>query len=509
MANIIGDLLWNYFLKPYQRWMLDNAYRYNKEELMRGNDLGALTPEIILKDYGVTDQGLREEFIARWATLPEKSESPVDAMSTLMETLSGQAARAQLEAVAGVSIGDTEPVTQRLFEQLGIVTNVGSLAAAAEMAGAAIPTTNLQHAGLAVRGYMDIAGLTQITGFGYGMLFSNIVSPLVTQELNAKVKTALPDPLLTIRARRRGFLTEAQKNDIFSRYGFSDDYRTAIEKTEEFYPQPQDFIRFAVRDTFNDAVVSEYGYDNDFPSAILEKTAQAGISEEWMKHFWRAHWEMPSVQMGYEMLHRDIITTEQLTLLLRISDVAPTWIPRLIEMSYSPYTRVDTRRLFVDGVITREEVKRNYKDIGYDEEHAEKLTEWTCKSITAEKKEKTRDLTESKIMQAYTYGEKSADETKELLTGLNYDEEETALIIALADYQMTFDELDQEWKVLKAEYLAGIVSDSTAGERMAELKLPQRQQEKWLRQLKREAYLAEVAAFVKALAAAKKKEEAE
>ncbi|MDD5348506.1 MAG: hypothetical protein PHT59_07825, partial [Candidatus Omnitrophica bacterium] len=306
--------------------------------------------------------------------------------------------------------------------------------------------------------------------------------------------------LTTITAFRRGALTADQKNDIFARYGFPEDYTAAMVKASEFYPTAQDFVRFAVRDTFKPDVVAKYGYDSDYPSDIDNYVEAAGVSPEWMRHFWRAHWQIPSPQMGFDMLHRGVISADDLRTLLKVGDYAPGWVDPIIKISYSPLTRVDTRRLYKDGIITEAQVFRNYLDIGYDEEKARWLTDWTKKSLTQEKKDKVRDLTESKILQAYSFGEYDAKETADNLVALGYDETEADLLIALADYQATFDEIAAEWKVIKAEYLAGLLNEQSAAARMDDLGLPQRQQEKWLRQLTREARLVEI----KALAAAKK-----
>ncbi len=505
MSNIVGDILWNYITKPYQMLLLDKAYQYYKEEAIRGEPVDYMTADMVLKDYGVTDPQLRADFTTRWQTLPKPSKKPVDSMNILLNTLAGQAAKSQLEAVSGVKIDDTTPVSQRLFEQLGIMAEIGAAAAAAEIAGAAIPTTNLQYAGVAIKDYLEVCGLNQITGFGYGMLFSNVVSPMVAQELNRKVHPTLIDPVTSIVGYRRGALSLAQMTDILARQGYSDIYQKALLETTLFYPSPQDFILFATRDTFKPDVVAKYGYDQDYPSDIDAQAEKAGISSEWMRHYWRAHWQLPSPQMGYEMMHRRIITREEMATLLKIGDMAPWWAEKVIDISYSPYTRVDVRRLYKDGIIDETGVYENYLDIGYDEEHARNLTDWTIKDASRVTTGKAKDLTESKILKAYEYGELTVEQTTEFLVKLGYDQEESAVIIALIDHQATFNERDQEWKLLKARYVAGLDDEGKAKTVMDKLKLPQKQQEKWLRQLKREKELDEIAVYKKQQTASAKK----
>jgi len=480
-----------------QERALDNAYVLESGRRELGQ---TATPDFCsetAKNLDVKDPEVLAKWVERCAKLPEPIKKEAGGLDLLADVLKGEAAKAQIEAVTGITIDEEDRYTSRLFEQLGLVTNIGAAAAGLEIAGSAIPTTNLQHAGIAVRSYLDVAGLTQITGFGYGMLFSSLVGPLVQHEVYAKARPMLLDAATAIIAERRGFLTSDETSRILAQHGFSDDYQKALAESLTFHPGAGDLVRFAVRDTFRPDIVAKYGYDEEFPSGIVPYGVQGGVSEFWMKHYWRAHWELPSVTMGYEMLHRGKITIEEMQTLLKIGDVAPWWIPKMIDISYSPYTRVDTRRLFKDGVISREEVLRNYRDIGYDTEKAEKMTEWTCKAVTGEKKEKTRDLTESKVLKAYQTGKASTSDTSSALVDLGYDDDEIKLLLALVDYTDEEDDLNGEWKVVKAEYLAGIYTPNTIGDRLNKLQLPQKQQILWRRQLDREVRLVEIAAYVK------------
>lgn len=477
MSNIIGDLLWNYITKPIQaiidipktliEWLAKGAVTEAKREIaLKSID------EKQFKDPVIRDAvaKLKKE----WQHSPEGGS---DIARDLISIVSGRAALVQLEYIAGVAVKSDSPVTARMFDQIAIITDISVLSNTLKIIGSLIPTTNAQYMGIALDDYIASSGLTQITGFGYGMLFSNVVSPLVAYELNQKMRPNLIPSADAIRLQYRELLTDTQMKEIMSKQGFSDVYQTALYKGFEFWPGPLDFVRFAVRETFKPDIVAKYQYDAEFPSDIVPYAKKGGLSEEWLKHYWRAHWELPSVQMGYEMLHRDKITVDELKTLIAIADIAPWWRDKLIDISYSPFTRVDTRRLFVDGVITRDEVKRNYKDIGYNDEKAEKLTEWTCKGVSDVKKETVKDLTESKILKAYQTGKSNTEDTTAALKNMGYDDNEAALLLSLVDYQSDEDELDQEWKVLKAEYLAGIKDDVKAEALMTELKMPQKQQE--------------------------------
>jgi len=99
-----------------------------------------------------------------------------------------------------------------------------------------------------------------------------------------------------------------------------------------------------------------------------------------------AHWILPSPTMAYEMFHRLrkgrvkaelVFGKEELERLLRYADYLPFYIPRMVEIAYSPFTRVDVRRMARERVLSHEDVIECYMDIGYNKERAEKLALWT------------------------------------------------------------------------------------------------------------------------------------
>jgi hypothetical protein len=496
MSNVIGDLFWNYFgvylemiasipatlIKTLAKGAIDEAKR--EIALKSIDETQFKTPEI------------REAFRKLKASWQHSPEGGADIAHDLINIVVGKAAQVQLENIAGIQITDEEILTKRLFDQIAIITDVSLAASILTVIGSFIPATNAQYMGIVLREYMQDAGVTQVTGFGYGMLFSNVISPLMAYELNKKIRPSLPASSDAIRLGYRQLLTPDQVDDVLSKQGYSDAYIEALQKGFEFYPTPQDFISFAVRETFREDIVLKYQYDADYPTAIDDYVLKAGLTPFWTKHYWRAHWQLPSINLGYEMLHRDIIGEADLITLLKIGDIAPWWIPKLVAASYSPYTRVDTRRLYTDGILTREQVKRNYKDIGYDEEHAENLTVWTCKAMTDEKKAKTKDLTEAAIIRAYRFGQVDASATSESLTALGYDEDEAALILSLADYQTFEDELAGEYAVLKDEFSAELKTEAQVKDHLSKLKLSQREQERWIRQLKRDKRRFDISVLV-------------
>jgi hypothetical protein len=105
---------------------------------------------------------------------------------------------------------------------------------------------------------------------------------------------------------------------------------------------------------------------------------------------------------------------------------------------YNPYTRVDVRRMYGQGILTREQVKRSYMDGGYDDEHAENLTAWTINyedgnggSIP----EALKGITEGVISSAVAKGMMSDGDAHTALVDLKNSPEVSDLMIKLAHWK--------------------------------------------------------------------------
>lgn len=258
--------------------------------------------------------------------------------------------------------------------------------------------------------------------------FSPMLQEL-TQEVNAKIRPSVLTPGEIITARWRGKIDQPFANQEFAWLGYDETRQKVLEDITTFYPSPQDFITFAVRDTFNKDVVKRYKYDDNYPTDINQYVAKSGMSPDWLLHYWRAHWQLPSPTQMYEMLHRGKITMEDAETLLKTADYAPYFIKPMLDISYNTYTRVDVRRMYNEGVLTRDEVKAAYLEIGYDEIKAEKLTDWTTKESMG----RERDLTLSQIIEAYKDGALTDTDAIKQLIGLGYDDNESKLVLKLED----------------------------------------------------------------------------
>lgn len=240
----------------------------------------------------------------------------------------------------------------------------------------------------------------------------------------------------------RGEISQEEHDNVLRLMGF-DDRSIAIKKMLYWtIPTPSDLIRMAVRECFSPEIAEKFGQYEDLPQEFVEWANKVGLSEFWAKAYWAAHWDLPSPQMGFEMLHRQIINEEELKLLLRALDVMPFWRDKLIQLSYNPYTRVDVRRMYQMGILDEEGVYRTYRDLGYDHEHALNLTEFTKRYYSPEdysELDKYKEVTQGLLIKAYKRGVLSRDDLRSRLIELGYHPDDAELIIAIADVEISLE----------------------------------------------------------------------
>jgi hypothetical protein len=139
--------------------------------------------------------------------------------------------------------------------------------------------------------------------------------------------------------------------------GIHPSYNALYKELAYQIPPVADIITMAVREAFTPEIAARFGQYQDLPPDFVQWVGKKGLSREWAERYWAAHWSLPSPQQGFEMLHRNIISKEELQLLLRALDIMPFWRDKLIQSAYEPLTRIDTRRMYQLGVLNEPQVK--------------------------------------------------------------------------------------------------------------------------------------------------------
>lgn len=282
------------------------------------------------------------------------------------------------------------------------------------------------------------------------------------------------DPIQTVMAWRRELLNDDEKDTFLTRLGVqSSKQKELVEKLTLQYPGMSDLVRMMVRDVDDRTVVGDEDLDHDFGKKWIDKLKQwgkfQGVDDEIAKYYWRAHWQYPSNTQLYDMVHRlrkerpkhggpfdaEDVTLDDAKKLLEINDTAPKWVNRLLAISYRPYTRVDIRRMHCQGILTDAEVYEAYRDLGYDDDRAKCLRDFTVKLNAAGSCAGVVGITPKEVVALYRKDAVQRAEAESLLlsTGMTQDDADTML--TGAEYKRDADRRVKTIEMMRRRFMLG------------------------------------------------------
>lgn len=306
-----------------------------------------------------------------------------------------------------------------------------------------------------------------------------------------KVSENLLNVIELINLHRRGVLTLENLYSECLKVKWTKDNVARLLRVTEAIPSATDIIAFAVREVYSPEIAEAFG-QYDGLDEVFEKAKKdiiaVGMTKDTFGKFWAAHWVLPSVGQGFEMVHRRVIPVKggvgelDLEKLMTALDVMPAWREPLTAISYNPFTRVDVRRMHKIGVIkTEAELIDAYMDLGYDHEKAIKMTEFTvlynANPESAEQTEydvskaKERDLTKTDILNGYRDALLEEAETKTALAALGYDNDEVEYYVSRVNYSKERDETDSYLKYYHDAYVRGVMTHNELVDKLNGLNL--------------------------------------
>lgn len=173
----------------------------------------------------------------------------------------------------------------------------------------------------------------------------------------------------------RGEISPGQFDTLLKALDYAPVWRGPLSEIARAIPSLSDMIRFAVREVYNPPQRQALGLDADYPPEFTAQARKHGMVEADARDYWAAHWRLPSAQQGYRMLWRGEITEAQLAGLLKALDYSQVWRDRLQAIAYLVPGRIDLKRMFRFGILTRAQVKAGYQRLGYQPQDAEFLTQ--------------------------------------------------------------------------------------------------------------------------------------
>jgi hypothetical protein len=258
--------------------------------------------------------------------------------------------------------------------------------------------------------------------------------------------TRLKEDDYVIMRRRHGWTEEtylAAMKDL----GYTPERAGDFYKSREFYPTPQDLIRWQAKEVFEENMVARYGLGAEFDDIDQEPFKRAGMTPDQILNFWLAHWEHASWTQVTDMLHRGILNSskempappttqalyrsrdlegiEALDQYYRLVEVPPFWRRRMTEISFRPLTRVDVRRMHKVGTLSRKEVYLAYRAHGYHDANAELMTDFTLSYNETDE----RLLTKTDILGNLRKGIIAESAARDMLAVLGFDEANITILL--------------------------------------------------------------------------------
>ncbi|KKM71581.1 hypothetical protein LCGC14_1429120 [marine sediment metagenome] len=250
--------------------------------------------------------------------------------------------------------------------------------------------------------------------------------------------------------------------------GIHPDYIDTYKTLAYPIPPVADIITMAVREAFTPAIAERFGQYEDYPPEFEEWALKKGLSTEWSKRYWAAHWSLPSANQGFEMLHRGVIEAPELDMLLRALDIMPFWRKKLTGIAFRRLSRVDIRRMYGVGVLTENEVYDAYLELGYNERDARRMSDFTVKQILATQSK----FTSRDIISAYTKYMITNAEARSLLLDVGVKSENVKFILLTADYKKEWALTDNKISAIRNLYKKEVYDDSKARSELLRLDMP-------------------------------------
>ena len=262
----------------------------------------------------------------------------------------------------------------------------------------------------------------------------------------------------------------------------------------EALPTQSDLVRFMVRDAADQSVVDRYGLDTDFEqkySGPLKKWGQAlGVPDDYFRFVWRSHWEIPAYTQLREMFHRlrpdraalkkwddtaatygraaaeqnlgprpASVTRADMREALTIDDVAPGWVDRLIDVSYTPINRTDALRAYQIGAFDDARLLEAFLDLGYSPTDARTMLDFYKKEKGRRQRGQMKVMSAGKVIRYYKSGgmpRAVALKYLELTLGTVKDAEEA---LYFADDELRAEFAQTQIRALRRAYFAGAINE--------------------------------------------------
>jgi len=305
-----------------------------------------------------------------------------------------------------------------------------------------------------------------------------VLEDISRADINPKYAQQYLDAILTKPASQDIIAYALRKDPTLSgldmqlrRIGIHPDHFDVYKTLAYPIPPVADIITMAVREAFTPSIAAKFGQYEDYPQEFEDWAMKKGLSADWSKRYWAAHWSLPSAGQGFEMLHRGAINESELHLLLRALDIMPFWRDKLTKIAYRRLSRVDVRRMYQVGVLDEAGVLEAYIELGYNERDAERMTAFTIKQVLATQSK----FTARDVVSAYAKYMINRSEASSLLHEVGVRDENISFILSSAEYKRDWELTEDRIAAIRNLYKKQVYTPDIARSELLKLDLPAEQ----------------------------------
>lgn len=236
----------------------------------------------------------------------------------------------------------------------------------------------------------------------------------------------------------RGEIEQDDFRALLRAQDYAPRWRGPLEAIARRIPTPTDFLRLSRRGVYTPAERTRFELDDEFPEPFADKMALHGMVRQDALDLWAGGWRLPSAGQLYRMLWRHEIDEATLAVGLRALDYPKFWRQRLANTARPIPPRVAISTMLRRGVIAAAEGHELFMQLGYTDDHADKLVAIALPEAAGAVDESTwigraRSRLFSDAWNDYTDGNADADEFRVMLSAVGAPDAELDRIVSLAE----------------------------------------------------------------------------
>jgi len=248
--------------------------------------------------------------------------------------------------------------------------------------------------------------------------------------------------------------------------GWSEDRMEAIKFATMAFPNIADVVRFYAKEAFEPDMIERYGLLDELPPYEGTYFEQLGVPKDVAEKYWISHWLHPAFGEVTKMLHRGLITEQDVWEWYRVMEIPPAWREKLTKISWNLPNRIELRMMaryglvdkdflleqlkqvglqeefrdvaadmmlamgirtdlstrFSKGWLNAEQVAQELVDSGLSEDVRKRMYQWIVKNAQPERVLKERDLTLSDVYKGFKNNVIGYEQAKSLIMDMGFDE---------------------------------------------------------------------------------------